>query len=483
MFHCQEGFALPAAMALAMIMLTLMVAAMLSAQDSRDSSQLRKSVGASRIIADSAIARALVELSRPENSLLLVRNYDPLNPRTNQTYLGIDGNPNTGDETGAAMDQWTNFSPSPLSCFQTKGQGDPNIQLSGTIGPSGHYRILAYRYNPNLQIGNVLVQGEQDGLAFQLLVSISVYPDLENFPGIILNRPDPNYNAGVIGLRGRDVIGSKSNVYFVPTSSADASITGAAQPGDANRSDFLNAIWSSESDGAISDSVGGALIACDAQLNIPNGTPGENLGIINSTQTIYGANGPFITPYRVEQIDLAGTEVLTIDTTGGPVQIELIYPGVDYQPLVTLRDQSKIINVRTDGQPPRVGDVRIMNRTWSNPVVLYDQACIHLAFYYAPGDELRLFTDSPGCPGGQNTNFEGVVWVEALLSSKNDVSNRNINYLDPDHNEYDTLVTPGATSGIAVPDDVSSVADLLPYTQIPIHYRFGEIKRWQQVSI
>ena len=104
-------------------------------------------------------------------------------------------------------------------------------------------------------------------------------------------------------------------------------------------------------------------------------------------------------------------------------------------------------------------------------------------FLYSHSDELLLLTNGPGCPGGQNTNFEGVVWVEAILSSKNNVSNRNVQYAHDGSKVYDTLVTPGATSGITVPDDVSSLVDLLQYTNVPVYYRFGEFKTWQRVNI
>jgi hypothetical protein len=44
---------------------------------------------------------------------------------------------------------------------------------------------------------------------------------------------------------------------------------------------------------------------------------------------------------------------------------------------------------------------------------LYDQTCIQNAFLRFQFDELRFFTSGAGCPGGQNTNVEGVVWMEA----------------------------------------------------------------------
>jgi hypothetical protein len=45
-----------------------------------------------------------------------------------------------------------------------------------------------------------------------------------------------------------------------------------------------------------------------------------------------------------------------------------------------------------------------------------------------------------------------------------------------------TLSGPGGTSGISVPDDVSSLSDFLIYTNWPARYRFGGIQ-WQRVRL
>ena len=88
----------------------------------------------------------------------------------------------------------------------------------------------------------------------------------------------------------------------------------------------------------------------------------------------------------------------------------------------------------------------------------------------------------------KNTNFEGVAWVEAIISSKNDASNRDTKYLyelGVSRSLYDDneAVTPSTTSGIAVPDDVSSLSDLLQYAELPVTYRYKAVKNWQTVSL
>jgi hypothetical protein len=190
------------------------------------------------------------------------------------------------------------------------------------------------------------------------------------------------------------------------------------------------------------------------------------------------------TRYKVDRIDLANSEILTVDTTGGPVEIELVDNGntgnnPDYS--ITLHDTAQILNIRMDKQPPRVGDLRIILRG-NSQTNLYDKTCIQDAFFYSPGDELRILTSGAGCPSGNNTNFEGVVWAQAILSSKNASGNRDVSYLGANTgNQYDTTITPGANSGIEVPDDVSSLSDLLETVDWPVRYRYEIIQNWQRL--
>lgn len=482
----RHGFALPMAFVMALIILTLMGATLLEAHSRRDTAQVRQTSGASAIVTDSAIARVLVELSKPENSSLLARNFDPINPDTGQTFLGVDGIVNSGDETGTAIDQWTGYDPSAQSCTQAAGVAAPTftqaVNRSGAMGNNGSYRLLAYRYDPTSNTGTVLVRGEYQQIQSHVQISISVEQDLSAFPGIGLIRPGSDGRAGVAALRGRQVLGPKANIYFPASSSADPSINGASVPTDADRNTFLNAIWSSTNDGNTVNSVQGKLTACNLNINIPQGTRGTNFGVIDSPRTFAGQGAGSTTLYQLDRIDLDGNEELIIDTTAGPVQLEFTDPAADFQDIITLRDNAKILNIRTDGQPPQVGDARLIVRHSPHPVTLYNQSCIQNVFLYSFADDLRLFTTGPGCPGGLNTNFEGVVWAEAILSSKNDGTNRDVVYYG-ENPSYDTTVTPGATSGIAVPDDVSSLTDLLQYTQFPLSYRYGQILNWQQVRL
>lgn len=466
-------------------MVILGLSTLMVAQSDRISAFNRKESGASLALAEGGMARTLAQLTAPNNAVLLNRNYDTINPKTGKTYLGPDGIFNSGDEGANVIDEWAGYDPSNQPCYQPKAWGSPNFQTTGSIGTTGTYTLKAYRFNPTQQTGTLLVEASKDGKTTGVLITISVTPDLADFPGVVLtNSPTNNYPTGVIALRGREILGSKGNVYYDPAFSADPSLTDSAAPGEANRDSYLNAIWSSTLDGVSTDTVQGGIFACNLWANIPGGITGTNLGTINTSKTLTGNSGPTPTLYEVDQIDLSNDDTLTVDTTNGPVQIDIAFGSYSAPPdqAITLRHNAKILNVRTDGKPPRVGDLRIFARG-NSQIHLYDQTCIQNAFLWFRIDELRLLTTGPGCPGGQNTNVEGVLWMEAILSSKNEATHRDVKYLGYSGGVYDTTTKSGATSGIAVPEDVSSLIDLLKYIDWPARYRFGSVQKWQRVRL
>jgi hypothetical protein len=482
------GYALPIAIALGLVMIAFAGTSILVSQNGRNNAMQRRNSGASLLVSDSALARAMLQLNDPNNGVLLVRNYDPINPSTGKNYLGANGVPNDNDETTAAVDEWTGYNPSGASCFQQLGRTATNLSLTGNITPNETYTIRAYRYNKQKQSGTLLVEGTFNGQASFVAVTVSIQPVLDDFPGLLLENRGWQ-TLGTLGLRGRQVLGRKGNIYYGPNSSIDLSLTGYSSLGDATRPSYLNALYSSSAqDGASGDTVAGKIFACRLQTNIPIGMTGGSLGIINMNRTLTGTGGTTKTVYKVDNIDLANSETLTVDTTGGPVEIDITNKGNSgWQPEqgITLRNTAKILNIRTDGQPPKVGDLRIMI-PGNSQVKLYDATCIQNAFLYIPQDELWLLTSGPGCPGGQNTNFEGVVWAEEIISSKNAASNRPITTYAggtgvSGNPEFESLVTPGATSGIAVPDDVTSLNDVLEYVNWPVRYKYGTIQNWYRV--
>lgn len=485
--HRQEqGFALPLALGLGFVMVVLGLSMMMISQSDRISAFNRKEAGASLAVAEGGMARSLAQLTAPNNAVLLNRNYDTINPKTGKTYLGPDGMFNSGDEEASAIDEWTGYDPSSESCFQAKEWGSPNFALTGSLGETGSYTLRAYRYNPHAQQGTLFVEASRDGRTTGIQITIAVQPDLEDFPGIVLGEPlgDSNWIAGVLALRGREILGSKANVYYHPPGSADPSLNASAAPGDPNRSSYLNAIFSAPvEDGATGDTVQGSIFACTLRPNIPIGIKGTNFGTVNSDTTFMGVGGATPTLYQVDEIHLEDNEILTVDTTNGPVHIYIKHVNGGFaEDGIVLKDNAQILNVRSDGQPPQVGDLRIL-ADHSDLITLRDQTCIQGAFIYVPLDELRLLTTGPGCPGGRNTNVEGVVWAEAILSSKNESTHRDVNYLELSGEDYDIAIKSGVTSGIAVPEDLTSLMDILKYIDWPARYRFGGVKNWQRVRL
>ncbi len=469
----QAGFALPMAIALGMAMLAIASLSLFVAQGDRNKAVQRQSSGSSFMVSDSAIARALLQLSKPNNSMLLVRNYDSINPATGKTYLGADGIPKNGDETGTAVDEWTGYNPSGSPCAQQLGLTAPNVAFTGTVGTNETYTIRAYRYDKQRHLGTLLVEGTYQGQSSLVAITLTIEPILDDFPGVFVKSTGGTVD-GKLALRNRSILGSIGNVYYSPSSSADPSLTGISAPGDSTRSSYLNAIWSGPSDGASGDSVEGKLFACRLTPNVPVTPQGTNLGVITTSLTLSGSSSG-ITHYQIQSINLTNNQTLTVDTTAGPVYIYLS----GHTNSLILRNTAKILNTRTDGQPPRVGDLRIMS-LGDDGIHLFEQSCIQSAFVYLPMDQLELYTTGSGCPGGQNTNFEGVAWVEEVLFSKNAVSNRDV--VLSWQNVQNTTVIPNATSGIAVPDDVSSLSDLLEYVDWPTRYRYKTIQNWQRVN-
>jgi hypothetical protein len=482
---------MPLTVGLGMAMLILGLTAALFVQTDQSISRQRQQNGASLAVAEGAADRIMAQLSRRDNSLLLSRNYDPLNPQTGRRYLGGDGIPDSGDEGTTPTDEWTNHDPSAEPCFVQAGVGRPTISLSGTIGSDGAYRLLAYRYHPERQQGTFLIQGRfKTQTVSTVLLTVTVKPDRTNFPGVMAMNPhygtpkDALWDTGVIGLRNRVILGSYANIYYVPDHSPVTSLTGISRPTDANRADYLGAVFATPSqDGGSGQptQVNGNIFACRLTVLPYNTLPAQtpSIGTITTNRTLTGTAGTR-TVYWVDQIILDGNETLAVDTTAGPVAI---YINRDWNDnAISLAGDAQIRNIRTDGQPPRVGDLRIVILQNSS-VQLGDRSCIRQAFLWMPMDEFLLETTGPGCASGRNANFEGVIWAQAILSSKNAAANRNIRYLGLTGMSYDTTVTGTNNSGIYVPDDLSSLDDMLAYVDLPVRYWIMGVVRWQQVRL
>ncbi len=434
-----RGFVLPIALGMGLIVVLVGVAAIARSQNARTNAFARtQTAGGSLTIAEGGVARTLAQLIKPNNSVLLSRNYDSINPKTNKTYLGADGILNNGDEENTAVDEWANAS-DVLPCSATPET--PDATYDGIIGDGDSYTLKAYRYHNANNTGTLLIEGKRKTLVSLIKVTIAVDSIAGDFPGVVALEK--------IELRGRDVIGSNGNFYYDPAFSNNSRLTASSAPGDANRQDYLNAIISSTNDDDDNDSVDnieGKIIACKLKPTFTYTTQGKNLGTLNDNLKLSGSSGG-ITYYQVKKIELKDKTV-EVDTTNGQVYIYI-------NGKVRIEQNSLIRNIRTDGIPPRVGDLRIIVST-NDPTEIKDTACIQNAFFYSPKGKLQLDGSSNGCPGNLNTNIDGVVWAKEIINNSNS---------DP---------------GIAVPDDVSSLSDLTNNIGLPATKKFGNVKSWQR---
>jgi hypothetical protein len=460
------GFALPLAIGLGLVMLVIAGTSILVAQGDRTTAWQRKESGSSFASVEGGVARTLAQMHLPNNAVLLTRNYDP-NTNGGKNYLGPDGVPNTGDETTTNVNEWASYSPSTGSNCGGTPLAAPNITYGGTIGTAGRYTLKAYRYNSAQQTGTFLVEGTQGGSKSYLAITLTVVPVNSDFPGILI--------AETAYIQGRRISGSNANIYFNPDSphSGNPGLTASASRSDASRAQYLNAIWSGTSDGFNSDPVDGKLIACRATLTLSDTPPPGTIdkGNLKNSSLNLASTGSGITSYRIGELVMTGNDTLTVDTTAGPVYL---YVTEKFH----LYGASKILNVRGDGQTPRVGDLRIFAIGGDGyEIGMFGTSCIQKAFIYNKNSDLQIQSTGPGCASG--ASVEGVVWVEDLLSSRTKSSTR----VDPDK-DGDITATPSVVSGIVVPDDASSsLSDILSSVGITPQYRFGKIKNWQRTRL
>jgi hypothetical protein len=456
-----QGFALPLAMGLGLVILTLGITTLLTADGDRKTAWTRKQNDLSIVVAETGIARTLAQLSKPNNNVLLTRNYDTVSSKTNKTYLGPDGVFRSGDEESAAIDEWQN-PPTPWNCPGTPSVDPPSISYSGSVDANSRYTLESYRYNPISRTSTVLVKGEALGSFAQIAVTLSMTPALENFPGVLASES--------LYLQGRSVSGRNGNVYYNPDQSGYQSATGFAAPNNVTRPQFLNAIWAGSTDGFTNDTITGNIVACKVTFTAPYIPQNSVIPLAKLAGNVnIPALGNGITYYETSRVELKNNDTVTADTTRGPVYL---YVNGDF----TMKGNSKILNIRTDGKNPQVGDLRIINAAGDGYAFeMFNNTCIQNAFLYNPESDFHIQTVGDGCPSPGSTNFEGVVWAEDIISSTTNSTTR----MDID-GDNDIIHTSNAASGIAVPDDVSSLRDMANSIKVPFKYRLNRIVDWKR---
>lgn len=436
----EQGFVLPIALTMGTIIILVAVAAIARSQNTRLNSYSRaQSSGGSLTVAEGGVARTLAQLTKANNSVLLTGNYDAINPTTGKTYLGADGIFNNGDEETTPVNQWKN--PSGVACGANAVT--PDITYDGIIGDGDSYALRAYRYDSTNSTGTLLIEGKRKTSVSLIKVIVTVDAIAGDFPGVVALEK--------MELRGRDVIGNNGNVYYDPNFSNDPSLTASSAPSDANRSAYLNAIKSGtndyidDNDGI--DNIEGKIAACKLSPTFAYTPQGTNLGTLKDSQTLSGSSSG-ITYYQANKIELKENKIIEINTTAGAVYIYI-------NGSAKIEKNAQILNIRTDGLPPRVGDLRIILSN-NDKIEIKDNACIQNAFFYAPRGSLQMDGSGNGCPGNRNTNIDGVVWAKEI-----------INNADND-------------SGVAVPDDISSLSDITNSAGLFATQKFGTVKSWQR---
>lgn len=434
----ERGFVLPIALTMGTVMILVGVAAIARSQSTRLNSYSRaQTSGGSLTVAEGGVARTLAQLTKANNSVLLTGNYDAINPNTGKTYLGADGIFNNGDEETTPVNQWKNPS-GVASCGANSNSGTPDITYDGIIGDGDSYVLRAYRYDSINSTGTLLIEGKRKTSVSLIKVIVTVDAVASDFPGVVALEK--------LEMIGRNALGSNANLYYDSAFSNNPSLTASSAPGALNRSDYLNAIKSGTNDGYSVDNIGGKIIACKLAPTFSYTPQGTDLGTLKNSQTLTGAvNG--ITHYRTNKIEL-DNKIVNVDTTAGAVYL---YVSGD----VKVKGNTMIRNIRTDGIPPRVGDFRIIFSS-DKQIKIEGRTCIQNAFLYAPQSSFMLDGVRDGCPSSGNTSIDGVVWAKNITNNS------------------------GCDSGIAVPDDVSSLSDIASSIGSSGYKKFGTVKSWQR---
>ncbi|MGB7417332.1 MAG: hypothetical protein WA902_24260, partial [Thermosynechococcaceae cyanobacterium] len=403
-------------MGLGLVMLMLGVTTIMVAQNGQTRAWQRKEVGTSRAITEGGVARTLAQLTHVNNSVLLSRNYDPINPQTGTTYFGPDDSLNSGDEEGAAVDEWTNCLSNPSTC-SSGTLGSPNLSLNGTIGSDGQYELKAYRYNDIQKTGTFLIKGQQGSSTFSVAVTVSIdVTSMGSPPGMWISWNPKSSASGSVQLQ-TDIQDS--------TNTSDI---------DANRVDKLKAYQVAPS--------GAASASYDATPGVPfpnlpsTGQNPPTTGMTGS-YNIAPIGGPTILPVSGEiadadgvlkyhigesggkSINLTGGENITVGTGSETVELYLD-GGIDLSggSAITIAPGSKLI-IYTHGKVTLTGKSTINPLSnsgnledaqlyvYTNDEVALTGGSGMKLFLFAPNSEVRLSASS----------FQGTLWSKSWSGS------------------------------------------------------------------
>ncbi len=375
--RAQAGYALPLALILGVAMTGVALTILARSRTTSLTAQSQSRSAESLLAAEGGIDRTYALLSQFAFSPLLRVTHDP------------DG------LLGPAEAGWFDDGKRPL-CYTDVGL--EAALLSGSAG-SGSYDVLAYRYDAVTQEGTLMVQGNQGTAISQVVQSVDVVPDPATFPGLL--------GTIVVDLGNNDVIGVDGNV--VCSDRTECEVVCAAPNTPPTAQALRSAV------GALQNSVVTGEIYV-GELDLPPIPPRPNpmpysLGTINNDLTLPrpGDTPPYI--YSVNNINLSGGKVLTINATTEPITF---YMNGD----ITVSGNSEI---RTAPGAP-LANFRIFGDTSATDTITLNGSTCMEAFIYAP-------EASMGISGGGSCspfNVDGAVWVKEWNGSSSNVANVHV---------------------------------------------------------
>jgi hypothetical protein len=443
----EEGFAVPLAIGMGAIVLLVGLTMIMRSQNDRVIATEQAQNARSYAVAEGGMARSLGYLNGNYQPFLQY-SYDPINPATGKTYLGLDGVSNNGDEETAAVDQWTNL-PNPPPCFDSSNFS--SIFLQGIIGSgsTNNYRLLAYRYSSGQ--GTLLVKGSEVNpkattiLQQKMAIQPQIANTAANFPGLL---------ATDINLDNNDVLGTVSG-NVICTSLANCPIPNNSTS-CVNGQPTLNALLGAIGAGPNGVVQGRIYVRSVTWPPLPTAPAGTySLGNIADNMILPrpgdtpDANGKY--SYSVSNIQLSGNKTLTINTTGTPPTPVNLFVSGD----ITISGSAQISHASSDA-----GNFRIYgnpmdpgNNTPDQTFVLNGGASSTNLFIYAPDANVGING------GSSDPDISGAVWAKTWHLSVGSSSNN---------------------AEISVPDDMPQQVSDLYNNNFVIGNQTASVTTWQK---
>lgn len=296
----EEGFALPIAIGFGLIMVLVALTLSIKSRDDQVSAISQKQTTTSATVAEGGIARTLGFLNH-NYPMLLRLDYDP------NSLLGTD-----------TPDEWSSLS-DPPPCFT--GVNDLLAGKIPTSAPANTYTVEAYRYsnpdgvvNTGDETGTLIVKGHPTSSTavsrIQQTMKVTQSSAPGSFPGLLAQN---------ISLGNNDVLGAISgNVVCTDAINCAVSVSECVngQPTNDGLRDAIDAL----NNGVVQ----GQIYVQNMDWPMLPAVPSDAISVSITGPTSFprtgdtlGSDGAY--HYQVSEIDLSGSDQVTIDTTSAPI--------------------------------------------------------------------------------------------------------------------------------------------------------------------